>query len=189
MIYNLSFKHEIPEGAIVIDCTSNSRTDGKWFSPFFLGPMELYDGYTATSIENGYQFAKLYAEHADDDGNPTHLYWDWCRRGWANPRPIKHPLGAWRSPICHLWQGKRLNRLEAQNQIFVPAFCKLVQKTNAFARLKNLYENTKKDIVLLDYEGYNNRFLELNWKQVLNHPDYPIGQGFVLCMLLEGFLK
>lgn len=189
MLYCLSFKHEIPKGALVIDATSNSRTEGKWFSPFFLGPMELYDGYTATSIENGYQFAKLYAEHADADQNPSPAYWEWAVRGWSNPKPIKHPLGAWRTPLYHLWKGRRLNRLEAQNEIFVPAYVKLVTKTEAFWKLKKLYENTKRDIVLLDYEGYNHRFLELSWEQVMNHPDFPIGQGFVLCMMLEGFLQ
>jgi len=132
MLYNLSFKHEIPKNSIVIDCTSNSNSDGKWFSPFFLGPMELYDGYTATSIENGYQFAKLYVEHADEDGNPLQSYWNWAQAGWNNPKPIKHPLGAWRTPLYHLWKGRRLNRLQAQNEIFVPAYVELVAKTKDF---------------------------------------------------------
>lgn len=188
MLYCLSFKHEIPKDAIVIDVTSNSRTDGKWFSPFFLGPVNLYDGYVATSIENGYQFAKLYAEHADADYNPTPAYWEWAQQGWNNPKPIKHPLGAWRTPLHHLWHGKRLNRLEAQNQIFVPLYKEAVVKIPTFQKLKNLYENTKRDIVLLDYEGYDHRFLELNWDQVINHSNFPIGQGFVLCMLLEKYL-
>jgi hypothetical protein len=189
MIHNLSFKHEIPPNSIVIDVTSNSKTDGKWLSPFFLGRMELYDGYTATSIENGYQFAKLYFEHADTDHNPTPAYWKWAQEGWNNPKPIKHPLGAWRTPLYHLWKGQRLNRLKAQNEIFVPEYVRLASKTDAFTRLKALYERTTRDIVLLDYEGYQHRFLELDWEQVMNHPDFPIGQGFVLCMMLEGFLK
>jgi hypothetical protein len=188
MIYCLSFKHELPKNAIVIDATSNSRTDGKWLSPFFLGPVNVYDGYTATSIENAYQFAKVYAEHADVDQNPTAAYWEWANQGWNNPKPIKHPLGAWRTPLYHLWKGERLDRLQAQNEIFVQLYREAVVKTEVFGKLKALYERTKRDIILLDYEGYNHRFLEMTWEEVINHPDFPIGQGFVLCMMLEGFL-
>ncbi len=189
MLYNLSFKHPRPKNAIIIDCTSNSKTDGKWFSPFFLGPMPLYDGYVARSIENGYQFCKVYTEYADFENNPTPEYWEWAQKGWNNPKPIKYPLGAWVPHLYHLWKGRRLNRLEAQNEIFVPAYVDLVSKTPTFTKLKALYERTNKNIVLVDYEGFDHRFLGLNWGDVLNHPHYPIGQGFVLCMLLEGYLK
>jgi len=192
MLYCLSFKHDLskyPEDAIVIDCTSNSRSDGKWFSPFFLGKMPLYDGYVATSIENGYQFARLFPTYADENGDPLPAYWEWAQKGWQNPKPIKYPMGAWNKPLYHIWKGKRLNRLEAQKQIFVPAYVDLVQKTNAFDKLIHLHKNTTRDIILLDYEGYDHRFLEMDYDQVINHPDFPIGQGFVLLMMLEGYLK
>ncbi len=192
MLYSLSFKHDLTKyatDAIVIDTTSNSRTDGKWFSPFFLGPVACYDGYIATSIENSYQFAKLYSEYMDQNGDPLPSYWEWAQRGWSNPKPIKHPLGAWRTAPYHIWKGKRLSRVEAQNEIFVTAYVELVTKTKAFDRLKALFERTKRDIILLAYEGYDHRYLDLSWDEVFNHPEFAIGQNAVLHAMLEGYLK
>lgn len=189
MIYSLSFKHTLPKDAIIIDITSNSKTDGKWLSPFFLGPTKLYDGYIAKNIENAYQFSKIYSEYVDIDNNPTSSYWDWAQQGWTNPKPIKYPLGAWVKHLYHYWNGCKLSDLEARKEIFVPLYTNAVKHTKAFEKLKNLYQRTKKDIILLDYEGYDHRLLNLTLIDVLNHKDYHIGQGFVLCMMLEGILK
>ena len=189
MLHCLSFQHKMPDDAIVIDCTSNSGSFGRWLSPFNVGPCELYDGYTAYNIENAYQFAAIYPAYADEHGCPTPAYWDWAMKGWETKRPIKHPMGAWNKRLHHWWAGRKLDRLEAQNQIFLPLYTKAVVKTDAWQKLREIYDNNKeREIVLVDYEGYSHRFLELNYEQVLNHPDFPVGQGFLLCMLLEGYL-
>jgi hypothetical protein len=188
MIYAVSFKHTIPEGSIVFDVTSRSDTWARSFSPFVVGPVDLYDGYTAFNIENAYQYTKLYAEYATVEGEPSQHYWKWAKQGWMNPKPIKYPMGAWAIPLCHWWGGKKLSKLEAQNQIFVSLYKKAILKTSAYQRLKELYETTDKDIYLVDFEGYNHRLLEKSWDQVFSNPDVPIGQAFVLCMLLEGYL-
>lgn len=39
----------------------------------------LYGGYEAVNMENAWQFAKLYAQHADEQGRPTARYWKWAR--------------------------------------------------------------------------------------------------------------
>jgi len=187
MIYSYSFKHTVPAGAFSMDVTSRSSSWGKHLSPFNLGPVNLYDGYWSHNIENAYQFASLYAEHMTVDGVPSPHYWEWAQKGWKSVVPIKYPLGVWSKPECHWWKGKKLTRLEAQNQIFLPLYKQAVTKTSVFARLKELYE-TNQDIYLIDFEGYDHRFLEKSWEQVMNDPDRPIGQGFALCMILEGFL-
>lgn len=187
MIYAVSFKHKIPEGALSMDVTSRSNTWGKHFSPFNLGPVDLYDDHWAFNIENGYQFTKLYAEHVTVEGTPSQHYWEWARKGWLSQQPQKYPMGVWSTPLCHWWKGRKLSKLEAQNEIFIPLYKKSVLKTTAFQKLKELYE-TGQDIYLVDYEGYNHRFLEQSWDQVINNPDRPVGQAFVLCMLLEGYL-
>lgn len=187
MIYNFSFKHEVPDDAIVIDVTSRSLTPGRFLSPFNLGPVDLYDGYTAFNIENAYQFAKIYEQFAFDDV-PGEAYFEWAKKGWENKKPIKYPFGAWNVCLYHWWNGKKLSRLEAQNQIFIPLYTKAVIKTEAYHKLKKLYDTSDKDIYLLDFEGYNHRFLEMSWDDVINHPEWPVGQGFTLCMMLEGYL-
>lgn len=188
MIYATSFKHKIPENVISIDVTSRSNTWGKYFSPFNLGPVNLYDKYWSYNIENAFQFAGLYTEFITENNAPNQCYWDWAKKGWENIRPIKYPMGAWSKPIGYWWNGKLLNRLEAQNQIFIPLYKATVVKTTAYQRLKDIYETSNKDIYLVDFEGFDHRFLEKSWDQVINNPDMPVGQAFVLCMLLEGYL-
>lgn len=172
-----------------MDVTSRSQTWGKHFSPFNLGPVKLYDDHWAYNIENAYQFAKVYEPYQSTETEmPASHYWEWAETGWHNPKPIKYPLGVWSKHLYHWWDGKKLNSLEAQNQIFLPMYKTAVEKTSAYARLKELYENTQQDIYLIDFEGYNHRYLELTWDQVINDINRPVGQAFALCMLLEGYL-
>lgn len=187
MIYAVSFKHTIPEGAFSMDVTSRSSTWGKHFSPFNLGPVDLYDGHWAYNIENAFQFSRVYAEYSTVDGVPAAHYWEWAKKGWQNPKPIKYPLGVWSKHLYHWWDNKKLSNLEAQNQIFLPIYKKAVIKTTAFSRLKEMYE-TGQDIYLIDFEGYDHRFLGKSWDDVVNNIDMPVGQAFALCMILEGYL-
>jgi hypothetical protein len=188
MIYAVSFKHTIPEGVISMDVTSRSSNWGRLFSPFNLGPVKLYDEHWAYNIENGYQFSKVYPDFSTVYDLPAGHYWEWATKGWHTTKPIKYPLGVWSKHLYHWWDGKKLTNLEAQNQIFLPLYKSAVTKTSAFLRLKEMYETSKEDIYLIDFEGYNHRYLEKTWDQVVSDPDRPVGQGFALCMLLEGYL-
>lgn len=188
MIYAVSFKHTIPEDVISFDVTSRSNTWARNFSPFVVGPVDFYDNHKAFNIENAYQFSKVYAEFSTVDELPAKHYWDWAQAGWNNPKPIKYPFGAWTKHLYHWWDGKKLTNLEAQNQIFLPLYTKAIVKTSAFNRLKEIYETSKKDIYLIDFEGYNHRYLEKTWDDVVSDPNRPVGQAFALCMLLEGYL-
>lgn len=188
MIYAISFKHTIPNDALSMDVTSRSNTWGRHFSPFNLGPVDLYDGYVAKNIENAFQFSRVYPEYSTVDGVPSAHYWEWAKSGWNESKPIKYPMGVWNKHLYHWWNGKKLGMLEAQNQIFLPLYKKAVVKTPAFEKLKLFYENAKQDIYLIDFEGYNHRYLEKTWDQVINDPDRPVGQAFALCMILEGYL-
>jgi hypothetical protein len=188
MIYAVSFKHTIPDDVISMDVTSRSATWSRSFSPFNLGPVDLYDGHWARNIENAFQFSRVYAEYSTVDELPAAHYWEWAKSGWENPKPIKYPLGAWNKHLYHWWDGKKLTNLEAQNQIFLPLYKSAVTKTSAYQRLKEMYETSKQDIFLIDFEGYDHRYLERSWDQVINNPDRPVGQAFALCMLLEGYL-
>lgn len=188
MIYAVSFKHKIPDNVLSMDVTSRSSTWGRHLSPFNLGPVDLYDGYVAHNIENAFQYSRVYAEYSTVDELPAPHYWEWAKAGWANPKPVKYPMGAWNKHLYHWWDGKKITNLEAQNQIFLPLYKKAVIKTAAFEKLKLFYENSKQDIYLIDFEGYDHRFLEKNWDDVVNDINRPVGQAFALCMILEGYL-
>lgn len=188
MIYAVSPKHNIPEGVLSMDVTSRSKSWGRHLSPFNLGPVDLYDGYVAKNIENAFQFSRVYPEHSTVDGLPSPYYWEWAQTGWAETAPIKYPMGVWNKHLYHWWDGKKLTNLEAQNQIFLPLYKKAVVTTPAFQKLKYFYENSKQDIYLIDFEGYDHRFLGKSWDDVVNNIDMPVGQAFALCMILEGYL-
>ena len=59
------------ENAILLDVTSQSTTWTQVFSPFLLGPCKLYGPYGAFNVENAWQYAKVYKDQADLEGNPT----------------------------------------------------------------------------------------------------------------------
>jgi hypothetical protein len=101
-------------------------------------------------------------------------------------------MGAWNKHLFHWWKGKKISDLEAQNDIFLSSYAKVVQKTDAFKKLKFIYEAGLaggRDIYLKDFEGYDYRALGMTWDDVINDPNKPVGQGFALAMILEGYLK
>lgn len=75
---------EKPGPGIIINTTSRSTDWGQEFSPFFLGPIDLYGGYVSQNMENAWQYSKVYQEHVDQDNNPTLAYWIWASNGWKN---------------------------------------------------------------------------------------------------------
>jgi len=83
---------EPPADGLVVDVTSHSTDVGRGFSLFFLGPCPLYGGYVAQVMENGWQFAKVFAQHVDRDCNPTSAYWAWATAGWRNPKAVRYPV-------------------------------------------------------------------------------------------------
>ena len=58
-----------PEGYRRIDVTSRATDIFKTCSPFFVGPVFLYNGMTAKNVENAWQFAKVYLRN-----RPTAAY-------------------------------------------------------------------------------------------------------------------
>ena len=69
-----------PAGYAVIDTTSRGGLNSQ-LSPFLLGPVDLYLGYQAENMENGWQFAKVYKQHLDRNGNIDQSYYDWAIKG------------------------------------------------------------------------------------------------------------
>ena len=166
-----------------IDTTSRSRTWSKGLSPFFVGPVPLYEGASpqqATNVENAWQFAKVYPEHVGDDGLPLDEYFGWAASGWRDQRAHRHPMGK-RSPAYSWWDGKRLSYVEARKRIYVPLYAKAVVKTTAFATLLGLYRDHG-EVVMWDFDGYE---AKKTFEELLNDPSRPLGHAFVLAWLLD----
>lgn len=176
-------KIKIPEDAIFINTTSQSKNWTKAFSPFLLGPCELYGGFISYNVENSWQFCKVYAEHIND-GEPTEEYWKWAKSGWQSKKGIRYPMGKGAKPEYSLWDGQKLGYIEARKMIYVPLYYTAVKDTEAYKKLKEIYKNGRM-IYLWDFDGYDYEELGMSLIDVLNCPDRTMGHAFVLARMLE----
>ncbi len=171
------------EGKTVINTTSTSTDFGKELSPFFLGPVDLYFGYTSKNVENAWQYSKVYPEY-DFDGLPSYNYIYWAKEGWAKKEAVRYPMGKGAVPLYSFWDGYALDYITARQKIYIPLYAKAVKKTKALERLKNLHESGQ-DIVLFDFDGYHTKD---NMRTIICNPDKKMGRAFVIKMILEGLI-
>ena len=75
-------KDSLDLDSFVVNTTSRSpQTWSRGLSPFYLGPVDLYDSHVAHCLENGWQFSKVYRKHLDEDGTISDQYWEWAQNG------------------------------------------------------------------------------------------------------------
>lgn len=183
-----------PDDYFVIDCTSKGIDSmmAHGLSPFYLGPINCYDGLTASCVENAWQYAKVYDGMIDSNGNPTNLYFDWRDNGFQKEKASRYPMGKGIAPLYSYWKiGNyyyKLDYIQSRKLIYIPIYAKAVVKTDAFARLKDLV-NQGYNLALSDFDGYNNDAFNLNMKQVVNNTKKIMGHTFVLKMLLDGLIS
>jgi len=171
-----------------INTTSRSNTWSRGLSPFYLTDIELYGGYRSKNMENGWQFTKVYPEHADSNGDPTQEYYNWAIEGWNDGYAHRYPMGKGTKPLYSLWNGRRLGYIEARKEIYIPLYAKAVVETMAFKLLvREYYQNGI--VALRDFDGYNHRKLGMSYDAVIHEPRKKMGHAFVLAMLLEGKIE
>ncbi len=187
MLYVIGPKYPVPEGAEVINTTSRSENWSRGLSPFFVGPVDLYDNYKSVNVENAWQFSKVYYNHVDENDNPTEKYFEWAKKGWESIKAYRYPMGKGMTPLFSYWDGEKLSYTEARKKIYIPLYAKAVQKSFAFQKLKKMHEENR-DLYLWDFDGYNHKALGLTYEQVINDPNRKMGHAFVIAMLLEGYL-
>jgi len=168
----------------VINTTSRSVTWSKGLSPFFLGPIEMYDLRFARVMENAWQYCKVYEEHVDEDGNPTQAYWTWAEAGWKNPKAVRYPMGKNRIPLYSLWDGQQLTYVNARRIIYCPLYSYAVEMTPAWKRLKAIHDQGG-EITLWDFDGYDHVARGMCYNDVLTCTERKMGHAFVLGMMLE----
>lgn len=106
----ISPRDTVPEGFKVINTTSKDDKDiGKQLSPFFLGPVVLYEHKTAENMENAWQFSKVYKEFSDKNNKPTTEYFAWAKRGWKDKFAHRYPYGKGAIPLYSYWKIKENN--------------------------------------------------------------------------------
>lgn len=190
MIKVVNFNYKLKENEVVINTTSKSSDWGVGLSPFYLGPVDLYNGYKSVNVENAWQFCKVYDCHLDNDGEIKSEYFEWAKSGWDKKRADRYPFGREEKPVFAYWNGKRLDRVESRKQIYIPLYGSAVLKTKAFEKLKELYKDCKvnnETLCLLSYDSHN---LPDNgdyvYEKLWNNSHIKVGHAYVLSMLLNG---
>lgn len=176
-----------PSDGVVINTTSRSDNWSKGLSPFFLGPVELYNGYISKNVENGWQYSKVF-EYFSEDGEPGERYFKWALDGWSNIKAVRYPMGKDAKPLYSYWEGQKYSYVEARRKIYIPLYANAVKDTFAFKKLKEIYDSEPL-VYLFDFDGYDHKGINTSYEEVINNPDRKMGHGFVLAMLLEGFIQ
>ncbi len=182
MIHICGPKDSAPPGAMVLNTTSRSKDWGRAFSPFLLGPVDLYGNYTARNVENAWQYCKVYKEHVDANGNPSEEYFQWAESGWNNPAAQRYPMGKGIKPKYSYWDGEALTYVEARKKIYIPIYSKAVATTEAFLRLADVAKSH--EVWLWDFDGYNHEALGIPLSDVVEYSGRKCGHAFVLKMML-----
>ena len=178
-------KPKLNAGETLVWTVSKAADDWqRELSPFHLGPVPLYDGRTARCMENAWQYAKVYAQHADASGQPLPHYWHWAEEGWAKPA-VRYPMGKGAKPLYLLWQGERLGYIEARQRVYWRLYRDAVQATAGFNTLRSLHEQGP--LCLFDFDGYDHEAMGLTLADVIRLTNRPMGHAFVLkAMLTQG---
>lgn len=188
---------------IRIDCTSGNpdieMREG--LSPFYLGPVDTYDGMKAARFERAWQCSKVLAGFIDSAGNPTPEWFAWRNKMWADDSncdhmAIRYPFGKTnlKRTMYSFWKVgddyKHLSYIEARKYIYLPVYARAVTKTAAYRRLCEM-RDAGKNLLLIDFDGYNPHLPRYNftYNDVIHCPLLKMGHGFVLAMLLEGVIK
>ena len=158
-------------------------------SPFYLGPCKLYGDHVSKNMENGWQFSKVFPEHIGTDGNPTSDYWTWAKEGWSRQKAAVDMVKDKSNRQSYfLWEGRKLNKIEARKTIYVPLYAERVTRlaNRTFEDLKTrwLMMKIKKagTIYLMEFDCYD--YTGKTLTEVLNNPKKTMGHGYVLAMLL-----
>lgn len=186
---------KLPENAQVVNTTSRSDNWSRGLSPFFLGPCDLYDGYTSFNVENAWQYSKVYYNHVDSNDDPAPEYFEWAKNGWKRTQADRYPMGKGSKALYSFWDGKKYSYIEARKQIYIPLYSKAVLNTFAFKKLKQTYINCLQDqevLHLVDFDAHNldpDYDPTFKFETLWTNPEIKVGHGYVLAMLLHEHVK
>lgn len=171
------------EGSMAINVTSQSAGLTKVLSPFFIGPVELYDGLSAKNVENAWQFSKVYKQFLSKSGDILPSYWTWAEKGWNDTFAHRYPMGKGAVPEFALWKGGRLDYIASRKAIYIPLYAKAVVNTKAFETLQKIVDSGR-SVTLVDFDVHASGTKNLG--ETLEDPTKKFGHGFVLYGLLTG---
>jgi len=181
----LDYSHEIPDDGLVIDTTSRSADLAKFLSPFRIGPCLMYPPYYSVTMENAWQYCKVYLRHVDSAKQDPHEgYFSWARNGWSMERAVRYPMGKGAKPLYSYWNGYKLGYVEARKYIYLPLYLNAVHASGGLALLRRVCMNSGR-LYLRTFDGYDHKLEKMSYMDVLNNPRRRMGHGFALAIALE----
>lgn len=171
----------------IIVTVSKSTNWSAGLSPFNLGPCKLYGNYISKTVENAWQFSKVYKQHIQNN-EISKEYYEWAINGWNDSYSHRYPMGKGAIPEFSLWGDKRLDYVQARKTIYIPLYYNAVKDTAAFKTLKTIYDQHKdddKNLYLIDFDAYRHNDLNMTYKDVINCKTKKMGHAFILAMMLE----
>jgi hypothetical protein len=172
----------------VFNVTSQGTTWAKNLSPFLLGPVKLWGSLVSKNVENAWQYLKVYDEHIDPfQVGPNKLWWEWMQQGIAQSQAVRYPKGRGAKPRYSYWDGNNYDYIVARKRIYIPLYTAAVRANRAWPRLQQAYADDL-NLTLWDFDGYDHQALGYSWEDVIEDRSRSLGHGFVLAMMLEGYL-
>ena len=176
-----------PSKEDVVITVSKSIDWSNGLSPFVLGPCSLYGRYTATNVENAWQFSKVYSEFVKDN-QILPSYYAWAQKGWEDSFAHRYPMGKGCKPLFSVWNGKRMNYVTARKKIYIPLYYNAVRNTEAFRLLQEKYDrdyHNERTLYLIDFDAYRHKQINMSYRDVASCADKKMGHAFVLAWALE----
>lgn len=197
-------KRMTADPAFAIDeCVVNACSSGKEpfkssLSPFFVGPITLPWGLhadapcaVAHNLENAWQFAKVYSEHLDPNGNPTDAWRAWADEGFRDAKAHRFPMGRGAKPE-YAFGGydkdggvRKWGYVESRYRLYAPLYAAAIRDSEGFKQCVRLLEQHGQ-LTILDFDGWDHAALGLTLSDVMYYPNKKMGHGFVIAMLLTG---
>ena len=175
-------------GCLVVNATAKARTAWeRGLSPGFIGPVDLYGGFSAVNLLNAWRFCQVYPIHVDDNGNLLDSYWSWAKHGWENvaahPYPTGPDLKEYRNPLYVLWDGRKLDKISARKMVYGPGYITAARKTEGYQKILQAVRNGS-SVLLRAFDGYDHDRLGMSLKEVLNAAERACSHVFYLKMAL-----
>jgi len=233
--YRMYKKMPFTEGYTNVFIHSSNRGIGGKLSPFHLRTKEAH------IFENEWQFSKVYPhiyeqkivrknkklgnktiweypeeEHVDENGQISHLYWEWRKKGMANQYAIRYPNGRKHVRECVYsliedpsgdikHDGEtytKLTYIESRKRLYCALYIELAPENPSFKLMQKMLDEGQK-IQIIEIDGPNPKWegsayetvtegspgmdiTEENIKFLLNDPKHPFGHGYVIATLLLG---
>jgi hypothetical protein len=175
-----------PDGVKPIYTTSSvsgvtNRIWSRQLSPLLLGPCWLWGGFYSRTVENAWQYSKVYPCHKDNKW----AWLKWATSGWDSHYTSLHHMTRKTKPVWFNWNGVRLGYLEARQKIYIPCYAQAAAASPAFFRLMYLHKESKEDVWLWDYHGYDHVAANMSLIDVIEDEKRQMSHNFVLALMLD----